>query len=142
MRVPWTARKSNQSVLKEISSERFIGRTDAELKLWYFGHLMWRTDYLEKILMLGKIEGRRRKRWQRMRWLGSITNSMDIKQTLGDKKDSEACHATVQGVVESDRTEWLNDNEVLGIILPLLLIIFTQSYFHFSWRINSWHVLL
>ena len=78
LRVPWTARRSNQSILKEINPEYSLERLKLKLKLQYFGHLMWRADLLEKTLMLGKIEGRRRRRWQRMRWLDDITNSMDM----------------------------------------------------------------
>ena len=78
LRVPWTARRSNQSVLKEISAEYSLEGLTLNLKLQYFGHLMWRTDPLEKTLMLGKIEGRRGRGWQRMRWLEGITNSMDM----------------------------------------------------------------
>ena len=77
LRVPWTARKSNQSILKEISPEYSLEGLMLKLKLQYFGHLMWRTDSLEKTLMLGKIEGKRRRRWQRTRWLYGITDSMD-----------------------------------------------------------------
>ena len=77
LRVPWTARRSNQSILKEISPECLLERLMLKLKLQYFGHLMWRTDSLEKTLMLGKIEGRRRG-WKRMRWLDGITDSMDM----------------------------------------------------------------
>ena len=76
LRVPWTARRSNQSILKETSPEYSL--EGLMLKLQYFGHLMWRTDSLEKTLMLGKIEGRRRRRWQRMRWLDGITDSMNM----------------------------------------------------------------
>ena len=78
MRVPWTARRSNQSILKEISSEYSLEGLMLKLKLQYFGHLMRRTDSLEKILMLGKIEGGRRRGQQGMRWLDGITNSMDV----------------------------------------------------------------
>ena len=78
LRVPWTARRSNQSILKEISPEYSLKGLMLKLKLQYFGHLMQRTDSFEKTLMLGKIEGRRRRRWQRMRWLDGITNSMDM----------------------------------------------------------------
>ena len=78
MRVPWTARRSNQSILKEISPECSLEGLMLKLKLQYFGHLMQRTDSLEKTMMLGKIEGRRRRGQQRMRWLDAITNSMDM----------------------------------------------------------------
>ena len=79
MRVPWTARRSNQSILKEISPGCSLVGMMLKLKLQYFGYLMGRADSLEKTLMLGKIEGRRRRRQQRMRWLDGITNSMDIR---------------------------------------------------------------
>ena len=78
LRVPWTARRSYQSVLKEISPEYSLEGLMLKLKLQYFSHLIWRTDSLEKTLMLGKIEGRRRRRWQRMRWLDGITDYMDV----------------------------------------------------------------
>ena len=78
MRVPWTARRSNQSILKEISPGCSLEGLMLKLKLQYFGHLMQRVDSLEKTLMLGKIEGRRRKGWQRMRWLDGITSSVDM----------------------------------------------------------------
>ena len=78
LRVPWTARRSNQSILKEIIPEYSLEGLMLKLKFQYSGHLMWRTDSLEKTLLLGKIEGRRRRGWQRMRWLGGITNSMDM----------------------------------------------------------------
>ena len=78
MRVPWTARRSNHSILKEISPEYSLERLMLKLKLQYFGHLMQRTDSLEKTLMLGNIEGRRRRRRQRMKWMDGITNVMDM----------------------------------------------------------------
>ena len=80
LRVPWTVRRSNQSILKEISPEYSLEGLMLKLKLQYFGHLMWRTDSLEKILMLGKIEGGRRRGRQRMRWLDGITDSMDMNK--------------------------------------------------------------
>ena len=78
LRVPWTARRSNQSILKEISPEYSLEGLMLKLKLQYFGHLIQRANSLEKILILGKIEGRRRRGWQRMRWLDNITDSMDM----------------------------------------------------------------
>ena len=78
MRVPWTVRRSNQSILKEINPEHSLEGLMLKLELQYFGHLMQRTDSLEKTLMLGKFEGKRRREWQRMRWLDSITDSMDM----------------------------------------------------------------
>ena len=124
--VPWVARKSNQSILKEISPECSLEGLMVKLKLQYFGHLIGRADSSEKALMLGKIKGGRRRGWQRMRWFEGITDSMDM--SLGNLQesviDSEAWHAACSpwGCKELDMTEWLNWTELNLFLLDMMCI--------------------
>ena len=137
LRVPWTARRSKQSILKEISPEYSLEGLMLKLKLQYFGHLRWRADSLEKTLMLGKIEGRRRRGWQRMRWLDGIIDSMDmglskLREMVKDRGD---WHAEAHGFVKS-WTRLRDNNKTTTVVINIFhfcqsdMSCFTLSFPH------------
>ena len=129
LRVPWTTRRSNQSILKEINSEYSLEGLMLKLKLQHFGHMMLRADSLEKTLILGKIEGRRRRGWQRMVWWHHWLSGHEFEQATGDAVEqwSLECHSP-WSYKESDMTEWLN-NKIYTYLLCVYMYVWHSAWY-------------
>ena len=138
LRVPWTARKSNQSILKEICPEYSLERLMLKLKLQYFGHLMQRADVLAKTLILGKDEVRRRRGWQRMRWLDGITNCLDEFEQALEVGQGSLAYCSQWHRKELDMTEWLNWTELMTSDVEHLFTYLLEKYlFRSSAQVKS-----